>query len=203
MKVKIGKCQSGVEPPHSKVMLATMNIIPTELAGLLLIEPKVFGDARGCFFESYQRERYLAAGIDADFVQDNCSRSCRGTLRGLHYQLTQPQGKLVFVTRGEVVDVAVDLRRSSPTFGRSVSAVLSESNHRQVYIPPGFAHGFCVTSDSADFCYKCTEYYQPTDERTLLWNDPALLIEWPAIEPYILSEKDRHGIPLCDAEVYQ
>ena len=179
-----------------------MHVIPTELAGLLIVEPKVFGDARGYFFESYQRERYLAAGIDANFVQDNCSRSCRGTLRGLHYQLAKPQGKLVFVTRGEVVDVAVDLRRSSPTFGRSVSAVLSESNHRQIYVPPGFAHGFCVTSDSADFCYKCTEYYQPTDERTLLWNDPALQIEWPAIEPYILSEKDRRGIPLRITEVY-
>ena len=179
-----------------------MHVIPTELAGLLIVEPKVFGDARGYFFESYQRERYLAAGIDADFVQDNCSRSCRGTLRGLHYQLARPQGKLVFVTRGEVVDVAVDLRRSSPTFGRSVSAVLSEANHRQVYIPPGFAHGFCVTSGSADFCYKCTEYYQPTDERTLLWNDPTLKIEWPTFEPYILSEKDRQGIPLCNAEVY-
>jgi len=179
-----------------------MHVITTELAGLLIVEPKVFGDARGFFFESYQRERYLAAGIDADFVQDNCSRSCRGTLRGLHYQLARPQGKLVFVTRGEVVDVAVDLRRASPTFGRSVSTVLSESNHRQIYVPPGFAHGFCVTSDSADFCYKCTEYYRPADERTLLWNDPALKIEWPAVEPYILSEKDRRGIPLGNAEVY-
>ena len=179
-----------------------MNITPTELAGLLIVEPKVFGDARGYFFESYQRERYLAAGIDADFVQDNCSRSCRGTLRGLHYQRTRPQAKLVFVTRGEVVDVAVDLRRASPTFGRSYSAVLNETNHRQMFVPPGFAHGFCVTSDSADFCYKCTDYYVPTDERTLLWNDPALQIEWPAVEPFILSEKDRHGIPLRDAEVY-
>ena len=179
-----------------------MNITPTELTGLLLIEPKVFGDTRGYFFESYQRERYLAAGIDADFVQDNCSRSCRGTLRGLHYQRTRPQAKLVFVTRGEVVDVAVDLRRGSPTFGRSFSVVLNESNHRQLFIPPGFAHGFCVTSDSADFCYKCTDYYVPADERTLLWNDPALKIDWPDIQPRILSEKDQHGIPLSDAEVY-
>ena len=179
-----------------------MNVILTELAGLLIVEPKVFGDTRGFFFESYQRERYLAAGIDADFVQDNCSRSCRGTMRGLHYQLTRPQAKLVFVTRGEVMDVAVDLRRASPTFGRAVSVVLNETNHRQMFIPPGFAHGFCVTSDSADFCYKCTDYYVPTDERTLLWNDPALTIKWPAVEPYILSEKDRRGIPLCSAEVY-
>lgn len=179
-----------------------MHVIPTELAGLLLIEPKAFGDARGFFFESYQRERYLAAGITADFVQDNVSRSCRGTLRGLHYQLTKPQGKLVFVTRGEVVDVAIDLRRSSPTFGRSYVVVLNETNHRQLYVPPGFAHGFCVTSDSADFVYKCTDYYVPTDERTLLWNDPSLKIEWPDIEPRILSEKDQRGIPLSHAEVY-
>lgn len=179
-----------------------MNIIPTELTGLLLIEPKAFGDSRGCFFESYHRERYLAAGIDADFVQDNCSRSCRGTLRGLHYQLTRPQGKLVFVTRGEVVDVAVDLRRSSPTFGRSFTAILNEVNHHQLYVPPGFAHGFCVTSDTADFCYKCTDYYVPSDERTLLWNDPALQIDWPDIEPRILSEKDQRGLLLGHAEVY-
>ena len=179
-----------------------MNIIPTELAGLLLIEPKAFGDARGFFFESYQRERYLAVGIDADFVQDNVSRSCRGTLRGLHYQLTRPQGKLVFVTRGEVVDVAVDLRRGSPTFGRSYVVVLNETNHRQLYVPPGFAHGFCVTSDSADVVYKCTDYYAPADERTLLWNDPALNIEWSDIHPRILSEKDQRGILLSNAEVY-
>ncbi|MBM4075970.1 MAG: dTDP-4-dehydrorhamnose 3,5-epimerase, partial [Planctomycetes bacterium] len=124
-----------------------MNVQETSLRGLLIIDPKSFGDSRGFFFESYQQERYRAAGIDATFVQDNCSRSCRGTLRGLHYQLTKPQGKLVFVTRGEVVDVAVDLRRSSPTFGQSLSVVLNETNHRQLYVPPGFAHGFCVTSD--------------------------------------------------------
>jgi dTDP-4-dehydrorhamnose 3,5-epimerase len=179
-----------------------MNIITTELPGLLIIEPKVFGDARGFFFESYQRDRYRQAGIDAEFVQDNCSRSCRGTLRGLHYQITQPQGKLVFVTQGEVVDIAVDLRRSSPTFGRALSVVLNEENHRQVFVPKGFAHGFCVTSDSADFCYKCTGYYNPSDERTLLWNDPALGIEWPDTQPRILSAKDERGILLCNAEAY-
>ena len=179
-----------------------MNVIPTELAGLLVIEPKVFGDARGFFFEGYHRERYHAAGIDAEFVQDNYSRSRRGTLRGLHYQLAQPQGKLVQVTRGEVYDVAVDLRRGSPTFGRAVGVVLNEDNHRQLYVPPGFGHGFCVTSDSADFAYKCTTFYNPADERTLLWNDPALQIDWPVIEPYILSEKDKRGIPLSDAEVF-
>lgn len=184
------------------VLRNTMNVISTEFPGLLIIEPKVFGDSRGFFFESYQRERYLAAGITADFVQDNCSRSSRGTLRGLHYQLARPQGKLVFVTRGEVIDVAVDLRRSSPTFGRSITAVLNESNHRQMFVPPGFAHGFCVTSESADFCYKCTDYYIPADERTLLWNDPDLRIDWPQIEPRILSDKDRRGIPLREAEVY-
>ena len=179
-----------------------MNVITTELPGLLLIEPKVFGDSRGFFFESYQRDRYRSAGIDADFVQDNVSRSCRGTLRGLHYQLTQPQGKLVCVTRGEVFDVAVDLRRASPTFGRSIGVMLNDENHWQMYLPPGFAHGFCVTSDSADFCYKCTQYYHPADERTLLWNDPALNIDWPNLEPRILSGKDERGLALCDAEVY-
>jgi len=179
-----------------------MNVQETSLRGLLIIDPKSFGDSRGFFFESYQQERYRAAGIDATFVQDNCSRSCRGTLRGLHYQLTKPQGKLVFVTRGEVVDVAVDLRRSSPTFGQSLSVVLNETNHRQLYVPPGFAHGFCVTSDLADFCYKCSDYYHPQDERTLLWNDPVLKIEWPDVEPRILSEKDKRGVTLENAEVY-
>lgn len=179
-----------------------MNVLTTALPDLLIIEPKVFGDARGFFFETFQRERYRQAGINADFVQDNCSRSSRGTLRGLHYQIRQPQGKLVFVTRGEVVDVAVDLRKSSPTFGKSLAIVLNDVNHRQVYVPPGFAHGFCVTSDVADFCYKCTEYYSPTEERTLLWNDPALQIEWPDIQPRILSAKDERGILLSQAETY-
>lgn len=179
-----------------------MNVITTELPGLLIIEPKVFGDARGCFFESYHKDRYRAAGIDVEFVQDNFSRSCKGTLRGLHYQITQPQGKLVQVTRGEVFDVAVDMRRSSPTFGRSVGILLNEDNHRQLYVPPGFAHGFCVTSDSADFAYKCTQLYNPADERTLFWNDPSLKIEWPTVEPRILSAKDERGVAFGQAETY-
>ncbi len=180
----------------------SMNVIATELPGLMIIEPNVFGDARGFFFESYQRDRYRDAGLECEFVQDNYSRSCRGTLRGLHYQITSPQGKLVQVTRGEVYDVAVDLRRSSPTFGRSVGVILNETNHRQLYVPPGFAHGFCVTSDIADFAYKCTQFYNPADERTLLWSDPALAISWPDLEPRILSAKDERGVPLCDAETY-
>lgn len=179
-----------------------MNVITNEFSGLLVIEPKTFGDQRGFFFESYQRDRFHAAGLTAEFVQDNMSRSCQGTLRGLHYQINKPQGKLVFVTRGEVYDVAVDLRRSSPTFGRWFGAILNDTNHRQMYVPPGFAHGFCVTSESADFCYKCTEYYSPADERTLLWNDPAVGVDWPAIEPRILSAKDQSGVRLADAEFY-
>lgn len=179
-----------------------MNVIPTKLAGLLLIEPKSFGDSRGFFFESFQRDRYRDAGIMADFVQDNVSRSCKGTLRGLHYQLTQPQGKLVYVTRGEVFDVAVDMRRSSSTFGQWFGAFLNDENHHQLYVPPGFAHGFCVTSESADFSYKCTDYYQPSDERTLIWNDPAVGIDWPKLDSPILSAKDQRGIPLSQAEAY-
>ena len=182
--------------------MTAVNVIPTELPGLLIIEPKVFGDARGFFFEGYQRDRYRAAGIDAEFVQDNFSRSCRGTLRGLHYQISQPQGKLVHVTRGEVFDVAVDMRRSSSTFGRSVGVLLTEENHRQVYVPPGFAHGFCVVSESADFAYKCTTFYDPSDERTLLWSDPALHIHWPDTGSRILSPKDERGKPLSEAETY-
>lgn len=179
-----------------------MNVIPTKLAGLLLIEPKAFGDSRGFFFESYQRDRYRDGGIAAEFVQDNVSRSCKGTLRGLHYQLTQPQGKLVFVTRGEVFDVAVDMRRSSPTFGQWFGAFLNDENHHQLYVPPGFAHGFCVTSESADFSYKCTDFYHPSDERTLIWNDPAVGIDWPKLDNPILSAKDLRGVPLSQAEAY-
>jgi dTDP-4-dehydrorhamnose 3,5-epimerase len=179
-----------------------MKIIPTEISDLILIEPKAFGDARGFFFESYQRDRYREVGIPENFVQDNVSRSCRGTLRGLHYQLIQPQGKLVFVTRGEVFDVAVDMRRSSPTFGRWFGAVLNDENHRQLFVPPGFAHGFCVTSDSADFCYKCTDFYNPSHERTLLWNDPAVGIDWPTLDSPILSAKDQKGVLLASAETY-
>ena len=180
-----------------------MNVIQTELPGLLVIEPKAFRDERGFFLETFQRDRYRVAGIEGEFVQDNLSRSCRGTLRGLHYQLTQPQGKIVSVTRGEVFDVAVDLRRSSPTFGRWFGAMLNDENHRQMFIPPGFAHGFCVTSASADFFYKCTDFYNPTDQRTLLWNDPSVGIEWPALDNRILSPKDQEGTLLVNAETFR
>lgn len=179
-----------------------MVIRPTALAGVVVIEPRVFGDARGFFLELYQQSRFGEHGLPTAWVQDNLSRSSRGTLRGLHYQLRQPQGKLVTVTSGAVFDVAVDLRRSSPTFGQAHGEILSDENHRQMYIPPGFAHGFCVLTDVADFAYKCTEFYNPQDERTLLWNDPALGIDWPAIEPRILSAKDERGVPLSAADVY-
>ena len=179
-------------------MKATRLAIPD----VLLIEPKVFGDERGFFFESYNRRAFAAAGIDVEFVQDNHSRSRRGVLRGLHYQIEHAQGKLVRVADGEVFDVAVDLRQRSPTFGRHVAMTLSAANHRMLYIPPGFAHGFMVTSDSADFLYKTTDYWHREHERTLLWNDRALGIAWPAgIEP-ILAEKDIAGVPLASADRY-
>ncbi|HLJ11915.1 MAG TPA: dTDP-4-dehydrorhamnose 3,5-epimerase [Planctomycetaceae bacterium] len=178
-----------------------MQFLPTELAGVVLIEPRVFEDARGFFMESFHKPRFAAAGIDVEFVQDNHSRSRQGVLRGLHYQIKHPQGKLVRAIRGKVFDVAVDLRRSSPGFGRWYGCELSESNRRQMYIPPGFAHGFCVTSDVAEVIYKCTEVYSPEDERTLLWNDPALGVDWPIASP-TLSPKDERGIPLSDAECY-
>ncbi|MDX7686064.1 dTDP-4-dehydrorhamnose 3,5-epimerase [Aeromonas oralensis] len=166
-----------------------MNVIKTKIADLLIIEPKVFGDERGFFYETYQDARYKAAGITADFVQDNRSRSTQNVLRGLHFQKTKPQGKLVTVTQGRVFDVAVDLRPDSPTFGQHESVLLTGENKVQFYIPPGFAHGFCVLSETADFQYKCTDYYDPTDESGLLWNDPALGIAWPLTAP-LLSPKD-------------
>ena len=180
-----------------------MKIIPTEISGLILVEPKSFGDARGFFFESFQINRYRDAGITENFVQDNVSRSSKGILRGLHYQLVQPQGKLVYVTRGEVFDVAVDLRRSSSTFGRWFGVLLNDENHRQLYVPPGFAHGFYVTSETADICYKCTDFYNPSHERTLLWNDPTVGVEWPRLDLPILSAKDQQGRLLADLETYQ
>jgi dTDP-4-dehydrorhamnose 3,5-epimerase len=179
-----------------------MHVHPTPLDGLLLIEPRVFSDARGYFLECFQRARFAAHGLPVDWAQDNLSRSARGTLRGLHYQRHHPQGKLVYVTRGAVFDVAVDLRRSSPTFGRWHGVELSDENHRLLYVPPGFAHGFCVLTDTADFAYKCTALYDPSDERTLLWNDPDVGIAWPDITPRILSQKDQQGVPLRDADVY-
>lgn len=172
-----------------------MNVISGELPGLLVFEPRVFGDARGFFFESWNRRRYAEAGIEEEFVQDNLSFSRHGILRGLHFQNPNAQGKLVQVLQGEVFDVAVDLRRSSPTFGRWETVVLSAGNRRQFYVPPGFAHGFVVTSEAALFHYKCTADYSPRDERTLLWNDPDLGIPWP-VETPLLSEKDRVGLPL-------
>ena len=173
-----------------------MNITETTLPGVLIIEPRVFADDRGFFFESYHRERYAAAGIGAVFVQDNGSRSVRGTLRGLHFQEPHGQGKLVQVLRGVVYDVAVDVRRGSPTFGRWVGVELSGDVPKQMWIPPGFAHGFCVTSEVADFHYKCTAPYAPKFERSIRWDDPTLAIEWPIVNP-LLSNKDAVA-PLLD-----
>lgn len=181
-----------------------MKVHTTPIDGLLLIEPKVFGDERGFFCETWQAERYREAGVEGTFVQDNHSRSSQGVLRGLHYQIQQPQGKLVRVTHGEVFDVAVDMRRSSATFGQWYGVVLSGENHRQFWVPPGFAHGFYVMSESADFHYKCTDYYAPEHERCLLWNDAAVGIEWPLVdgsEPE-LSAKDAAGLPLESAEAF-
>ncbi|MHC5091409.1 MAG: dTDP-4-dehydrorhamnose 3,5-epimerase [Planctomycetota bacterium] len=167
-----------------------MNIIETDIEGVLIFEPKAFGDPRGFFMETWSRDRYADAGLAVDFVQDNVSSSTKGVLRGLHYQYPQPQGKLVQVLRGEVLDVAVDIRVGSPTFGTAVTCLLSEENHRQFYVPEGFAHGFCVLSEMALFSYKCTNYYNPRTEGGVLWNDPDLAIDWPMDAP-ALSEKDR------------
>ncbi len=167
-----------------------MKVIKTALPGVLIIEPKVFGDHRGFFLETYHTERYREAGIGLSFVQDNHSRSPRGVLRGLHFQRTRPQGKLVGVTRGAVYDVAVDIDPGSPTCGQFVGVELNDENHRQLWIPPGYAHGFCVLSDVADFQYKCTDLYLPQDEGGLLWNDPDLGIPWPVSNPQ-LSAKDQ------------
>lgn len=178
-----------------------MKAIPTAIPDVLVLQPQVFGDARGFFLESYNRRTFQACtGVAAEFVQDNHSRSGRGVLRGLHYQVQQPQGKLVRVVRGAVFDVAVDIRRGSPTFGRWVGTELTEDNHRQLWIPPGLAHGFLVLSDSADFLYKTTDYYAPKHERCLAWNDPTVGVAWPlashGITAPLLSEKDRRGLRL-------
>ena len=169
-----------------------MQIIDTQLEGVKIIEPRVFGDSRGFFLESWNQQAYEAAGLPTHFVQDNHSRSTQGVLRGLHFQVRQPQGKLVRVTNGEVFDVAVDIQPTSATYGQWVGVHLSASNHRQFYIPPGFAHGFYVISETADFQYKCTDYYAPVYERSLRWNDPVIGIEWPLVngEPPRLSDKD-------------
>lgn len=174
-----------------------MHVIKTELPGVLIVEPKVFGDQRGYFLETWNQASYAAAGINAIFVQDNLSLSKKGILRGLHFQNPNTQGKLVYVLHGEVFDVAVDIRLGSPTFGQSVSIILSADNKRQLFIPPGFAHGFCVTSETALFAYKCTDKYNPQAEASVLWNDPALNIEWPINNPE-LSAKDANGIKLAD-----
>jgi len=180
-----------------------MKAIPTAIAGPLILEPKVFGDARGFFMESYNaRVFHEATGLDVSFVQDNHSRSGKGVLRGLHYQIQQSQGKLVRVVRGSVFDVVVDLRRSSPTFGQWVGVELSEENHRQFWIPPGFAHGFLVTSDSADFLYKTTDYYAPEHERSLAWNDPDVGVAWPLDAAPQLSAKDVAGKLLGECETF-
>ena len=181
-----------------------MKAVPTEIPDVLVIEPKVFGDARGFFFESFNARAFRdVTGLDEQFVQDNHSRSARGVLRGLHYQIHQPQGKLVRVVRGAVFDVAVDLRRRSPTFGRWAGVELSEDNHRQLWVPPGFAHGFVVLTDFADFLYKTTDYYAPEHERCLKWDDPAVGIEWPVEGDPLLSAKDRDGKALADCEVFE
>ncbi|NQE51276.1 dTDP-4-dehydrorhamnose 3,5-epimerase [Herbaspirillum rubrisubalbicans] len=180
-----------------------MQIIPTSLAGVLLIEPKVFGDERGYFYESYNAHKFAElTGHHLDFVQDNHSRSMRGVLRGLHYQIQHPQGKLVRATVGEVLDVILDIRRSSSTFGKWQSIRLSAENKRQLWIPPGFAHGFVVQSEFAEFQYKTTDYWMPEHERCILWNDPAIGIDWELDGPPNLSAKDRLGKPLAEAEVY-
>jgi dTDP-4-dehydrorhamnose 3,5-epimerase len=179
-----------------------MKVTPTAIADVRLIEPRVFEDARGFFFESYNRRAFEAVGIDAEFVQDNQSRSRRGVLRGLHYQVEHAQGKLVRVIEGEVFDVAVDLRRSSPTFGRHVAIDLSAANRLMLFIPPGFAHGFVVVSDVAQFLYKTTDYWYPQHERTLLWSDAALGIAWPPDIAPTLAPKDAAGVPLAAADLY-
>ncbi len=176
---------------------------PTAIPDVLLLEPKVFGDARGFFFESFNaRDFAQATGLNVEFVQDNYSKSARGVLRGLHYQIQHAQGKLVRVVQGEVFDVAVDLRKSSPTFGKWVGERLSADNHRQLWVPPGFAHGFVVISESAEFLYKTTDYWYPEHERSLLWNDPAIGIDWPIDGQPLLAAKDAAAALLRDAAVF-
>ncbi|MFG6204891.1 dTDP-4-dehydrorhamnose 3,5-epimerase [Pseudomonas retamae] len=180
-----------------------MNVITTDLPGVLIIEPKVFGDERGFFYESFNAKAFRdATGLDMQFVQDNHSRSQKGVLRGLHYQLQNTQGKLVRVTAGEVLDVAVDIRRSSPDFGKWVAVRLSAENHRQLWVPEGFAHGFVVLSEFAECLYKTTDYYDPSSERSIRWDDPALGIDWQLDEAPKLSAKDQAAVLLKDADVF-
>lgn len=180
-----------------------MNVVRTEIPDVLIIEPKVFGDARGFFFESFNLRFFAAAtGLSPTFVQDNHSRSGKNVLRGLHYQIRQPQGKLVRVVTGEVFDVAVDLRKNSPTFGKWAGSTLSAENKRMLWVPEGFAHGFLVLSDSADFIYKTTDYYAPEHERCIIWNDPTIGIAWPLAGQPILADKDKTGKLLVEAETF-
>ena len=184
--------------------MSNLKLIPTSLPEVLLIEPKVFEDERGFFFESYQKEQFSEAGIPFDFVQDNHSKSQKCTLRGLHYQIQQAQGKLVRVVRGEIFDVAVDIRKNSPTFGKWAGDYLSAANRKMLWVPPGFAHGFYVTSPEAEVLYKATDYYAPQWERTIAWNDADINIEWPLYGTTpILSEKDKVGSSLKEAEIYE
>ncbi|MBE5702206.1 MAG: dTDP-4-dehydrorhamnose 3,5-epimerase [Sutterella sp.] len=176
-----------------------MEVTKTRVDGVLLIKPKVFGDERGYFVETYQKERYSEIGITHTFVQDNHSMSRRGILRGLHYQTKHPQGKLVMVSLGAVFDVAVDIRLDSPTFGKWFGAILSQENQHQLWIPPGLAHGFLVLSDIAHFHYKCTDFYDPKNEASILWNDPELNIEWPFAEDVVLSQKDMNALSFKSA----
>jgi dTDP-4-dehydrorhamnose 3,5-epimerase len=181
-----------------------MKFIPTDIPDVMVVEPKVFGDERGFFMETWRRSEFAEAGIEAEFVQDNHSRSVKGVLRGLHYQIKQAQGKLVRSIRGDIFDVVVDLRKSSPYFGRWVGVELTEDNKKQLWVPPGFAHGYLVTSDSADVLYRVTEYWAPEYERTLAWDDPEVGVQWP-LDPGaapVLSDKDKIGKSLKEAEVY-
>jgi len=179
-----------------------MNIIPTEIPDVLIIEPTVYGDSRGFFFEAFNaREFAKHTGVTVSFVQDNHSRSVKGVLRGLHYQVENTQGKLVRVVQGEIRDIAVDVRRSSPTFGKWVAVHLSADNHRQLWIPPGFAHGFSVVSESAEFLYKTTDYYNPGADRCIRWDDTELAIDWQLAGPPVLSDKDKVGVPLSEAQL--
>jgi len=173
-------------------------VTPTAIADVLILEPQIFGDSRGFFLESFNARDFVrATGLDVNFVQDNHSRSKKGVLRGLHFQVEHPQGKLVRVTEGEVFDVVVDIRSSSPTYGQWVGETLTGVNHKQMWVPPGLAHGFLVLSETADFLYKTTDYYHPESERTLLWSDPAIGIEWPAIASLTLAAKDQAGLALA------
>jgi dTDP-4-dehydrorhamnose 3,5-epimerase len=187
-----GARQNGAEP---------LAAVATDLPGLVVLEPRIFEDARGFFMETFHHARFAAAGLPTSFVQDNHSLSRRDVIRGLHYQIERPQGKLVRAVRGTVYDVAVDLRKSSPAFGRWFAIELSDANRKQVYIPPGFAHGFCAMSDEAEVIYKCTDLYHPAGERTIVWNDPQLAIPWPAKAP-VLAEKDKRGLRFANAPYF-